>query len=68
MTGGFHFGTYTLLFDQLVQPIGMTNTCIWGHKDTVKVTGIQHKALRYFLGVGKMCPVVGLFWMGQSLN
>lgn len=61
VTGGFHFRTYTLLFNQLVQPIVMSNACIWGHKDSLKVMGIQHRALRYFLGVGKMCPVVGLF-------
>ena len=61
MTGGFHFKTYTLLFNQLVQPIIMSNACIWGHKDSLKVMGIQHRALRYFLGVGKMCPLAGLF-------
>ena len=61
VTGGFHFRTYTLLFNQLVQPIVMSNACIWGHKNSIKVMGIQHKALRYFLGVGKVCPVVGLF-------
>jgi len=61
VTGGFHFRTYTLLFDQLVQPIVMSNACIWGHKNSIKVMGIQHKALWYFLGVGKVCPVVGLF-------
>ena len=32
----------------------------WGHKDSVKITSIQYKALRYFLGVGKMCPIAGL--------
>ena len=61
MTGSFHFRTYTLYFNQLVQPIVMSNACIWGHKDSVKVMGIQHRTLRYFSGVGKMCPVVGLF-------
>ena len=50
-----------LPFNQLLQPIVMSNTCIWGHKDTLKVMGIQHKALRYFLGVGKMYLVVSLF-------
>ena len=38
----------------------MTNACIWGHKDSVKNTSTEHKALRYFLVVGKMCPIAGL--------
>ena len=31
-TGGFHFQTYTLLFNQLEQPIIMTNARFWGHR------------------------------------
>ena len=57
-TGGFHFKTYSLLFNQLVQP---TNACIWGHREYPKIMNIQHRALKYFLGVGKTCPIVGLF-------
>lgn len=60
-TGGFHFETYTLLFTQLVQPIIMTNACIWGHKVLPKIMSIQHRALRCFLGVNKTCPLAGLF-------
>ena len=60
VVGGFHFRTYTLLFNQLVLPIVITNAFILGHKDSVKITSIQHKALRYFLRVGKMCPIAGL--------
>ena len=37
VTGGFHFRTYTLLFNQLVQPIVMSTACIWGHKFSLKV-------------------------------
>ena len=51
VTGGFHFRTYTLLFNQLVQPIVMSNACIWGHKESLKVMGIQHRALRARLNV-----------------
>ena len=61
VTGGFRFETYTLLFKQLVQPITMTNTCIWGHKVFPKILSIQHRALRCFLGVNKSCPLAGLF-------
>ena len=53
--------TYTLLFNQLVQPIIMTNACIWGHKEYPKIANLQHRAMRFFLGVGKTCPIGGLF-------
>ena len=60
-TGGFHLKTYTLLFKQLVQPIIMTIACIWGHKGYPKIVNLQHRAMRFFLGVGKTCPIGGLF-------
>ena len=60
-TRGFHLKTYTLLFNQLVQPIIMTNVCIWGHKEYPKIANIQHSVMRFFLGVGKTCPIGGLF-------
>ena len=60
-TGGFHLKTYTLLFNQLVQPIIMTNACIWGHKEYPKIANVQHRAKRFFSGVGKTCPIGGLF-------
>ncbi len=59
--GGLHFKSYTLLFNQLVQSIVMANSFIWGHKQFSEILGVQYKALRFFLGVGKACPIVGLF-------
>ena len=40
-TGGFHLKTYTLVYNQLVQPI-ITNACIWGHKKYPKIANIQY--------------------------
>ena len=62
--GGFHFNTYSMLFKQLVQPIIMCNASIWGHTESRMLTGIQLNALRFVLGVGKACPIAGLF--GES--
>ena len=59
--GGFHFETYSLLFTQLIQPIILTNACIWGHKEYGRVHSLQTQAMRFFLGVGNSCPNVGLF-------
>ena len=44
-----------------VLAIIMTNACIWGHKEYPKIANIQHRAMRFFLGVGKTCPIGGLF-------
>ena len=60
-TGGFHLKTYTLLFNQLVQPIIMTNACIWGHKEYPKIANIQHRAMRFFSGLGRHAQWV-VFW------
>ena len=59
--GGFHFDTYSLLFNQLVSSIVMPNAGIWGHHKHTKLDSIQLQAMRFFLGVGKHCPTAGLF-------
>ena len=61
MCGGLHTNTYTMLFNQLVQPIILCNACIWGHTVSRSILGIQYSAMRYLLGVGKVCPIAGLF-------
>ena len=59
--GVFHFNTYSMLFNQLVQSIIMCNACIWGHAESKSLASIQLNALRFVLGVGKACPIAGLF-------
>ena len=70
--GGFHFKTYTMLFNQLVVPIITTNAFIWGHKDYKSIFRIQYNAMRFLLGVGKACTIVGPFgetgWVPLSLT
>ena len=39
----------------------MTNACIWGHKEYPRIANLQHRAMRLFSGVGKTCPIGGLF-------
>lgn len=71
MCGGFHFNTYSMLFNQLVQSMIMCNACIWGHTDSKALASIQLNALRFFLGVGKACPIAGPFgesgWVPYSM-
>lgn len=60
-----------MLFNQLVQSIVMCNACIWGHADSKTLASIQVNALRFALGVGKACPIAGLFgesgWVPYSM-
>ena len=69
--GGLHFNTYSMLFNQLVHSIVMCNSCIWGHTESKLLASIQQNALRFILGVGKTCPVTGLFgesgWVPYSM-
>ena len=59
--GGFHYNTYTMLFNQLVTSQILPTACIWGHKNHNIITALQIQAMRFFLGVGKTCPIAGLF-------
>ena len=62
--GGLHFNTYSMSFNQLVQSTIMCNACVWGHTDSKSLANIQINALRFILGVGKACPIAGLFGVG----
>ena len=70
--GGFHFKTYTMLFNQLIIPIITTNAFIWGHKEYKSIFRVQYNGMRFLLGVGKACSIVGLFgetgWVPLSLT
>ena len=49
----------------------LCNACIWGHAESKTLTSIQLNALRFALGVGKACPIAGLFgesgWVPYSM-
>ena len=62
--GGFHFNIYSMLFNQLVHSIILCNACIWGHTENKALAGIQLNTFWFTLGVGKACPIAGLF--GES--
>ena len=38
----------------------MCNACIWGHSENRRILGIQYSAMRFLLGVGRVCPITGL--------
>ena len=50
----------------------MCNACIWGHTNSKNLASIQLNALRFVMGVGKACPIAGLFgesgWVPHSMT
>ena len=54
--GGFHFDTYTKLYDSLVWSIISYGAAIWGTRDFSCINAVQHRAIRCFMGLGKYSP------------
>jgi hypothetical protein len=59
--GGMPFDCFSKLYDHLVQPIIDYGAGIWGHKSFTCINGVQYRAARYFLGVGRKTPLAFLF-------
>ncbi len=45
--GGFHFSTYTRLFEALVLPIIHYSANVWGNKCSDRFTKVQTQAMRF---------------------
>ena len=54
--GGMPFQVYTKLYDSMVWPIISYGAAIWGTKEYFAINAVQHRACRFFLGVGKYTP------------
>ena len=54
--GGFHFDTYTKLYDSLVWSVISYSAAIWGTRDFSCIDAVQHRAIRFFMGLGKYSP------------
>ena len=54
--GGIPFDCYTRLYNALVQPIIDYGAAIWGTKEYSCINAIQHRAARFYMGVGKYTP------------
>lgn len=54
--GGVSYDVFTKLFDSLVSPIIEYGAGIWGFRNYSCVNALQHRACRFFLGVGKYAP------------
>lgn len=54
--GGFQYSTFTKLFDTLVWPVISYGASIWGTRSFSCIDSVQHKAIRFFMNVGKYTP------------
>lgn len=64
--GKFHtyknitYNVYTKLYDATVWPILEYCASVWSYKKHVKPDQIQNRAIRYYLGVHKNAPILGI--------
>ena len=66
--GCLPFECYTKLYDSLVQPVIDYGASIWGTKEYKCIQAVQHRACRFFMGLGKYTPNVGIIGdMGWTL-
>ncbi len=63
------YTTYTKLFDSLVARVMDYGSAIWGSKTFDNLDQVQYRAIRFFTGVHRLCPVSGLIGdMGWTSN
>ncbi len=55
-----NIGTYEKLFNTCVQTVMHYSSCVWGFRIYDKCNQVIYKALRFYLGVHKYTPILGL--------
>ena len=58
--GNMPYNCYSKLYDCLVQPIIDYGSAIWGTHRFSCIESVQHRAERFFMGVGRYCPNAAL--------
>ena len=51
------YDTFTKLFTSCISPILDYSCAVWGYKNNKKIEKIQHRAIRYFLGVHRFASI-----------
>ena len=54
--GGLPFNTFTKLYDSIVIGTISYGAAIWGDRSFSCISAVQHRAARFFMGVGKYTP------------
>ena len=55
-TGGMPYNCYSKLYDSLVQSVIDYGANVWGHSRYPCIEAVQHRAVRFFLGVHSKAP------------
>lgn len=58
--GGMPFECFTKCFDAIVQSTIDYSSSVWGTKSYSHINAVQHRACRYFLGLGRYAPNVAV--------
>ena len=53
---GLRYNTYTTLYERCITPILDYCSGVWGYKTLSKIDTVQHRAIRYYMGVHKFAP------------
>ena len=54
--GGLPYDCFSKLYNSLVQSVLDYGACVWGLQEFECINAVQHRATRFFLGVGKKTP------------
>ncbi len=57
-SGGMPYEVFTKLYNALVQPVLDYGAGIWGTREFSCINSVQHRACRFYLGLGKYTPNV----------
>jgi hypothetical protein len=58
--GGVPYNVFTSLYDAIVWPVISYGSSIWGTNEYTCVNAVQHRAARFYLGLGKYTPNAGV--------
>ena len=58
-SGGMPYNVFSHLYDTLVQPVINYGAAVWGTQEFSCINAVQHRACRYFIGVGRYTPNPG---------
>ena len=54
-----NYRTYTKLYESLVCPVMDYGSAVWGMKSYDKLDQVHNRAMRFFAGVHRLCPIPG---------
>ncbi len=54
-----NYRTYTKLYESLVCPVMDYGSAVWGTKSYDKLEHVHNRAIRFFVGVHRLCPIPG---------